>query len=313
MLEENFGIVWIMIKKDLAIKFLSISLLFFGNFVSAERFQDDPIKKLNSPITELGFIRENIISDDGVMINYYIKGNEKKALVFVHGYSCSSEYWWPQLEYFSKDHTVIAIDIAGHGKSGLNRQEYSMDAFGNDVTSVIEHLDLEEVVLIGHSMGGPVIVKAANKLGVKTRLIVGVDTFHDLSTEGIGGFARTAVNTMFKLFYESMTEDSIDDFFIDKTDEDLARWIRNDALKSPKHISQGTLDALLTMNYPESLRELSIPIVALNARTFRETKLDSNMNTYKNLQIEFMEDVGHFIMLERPVEFNNWLETKISK
>ena len=302
-----------MIKKDLAIKFLSISLLFFGNFVSAERFQDDPIKKLNSPITELGFIRENIISDDGVMINYYIKGNEKKALVFVHGYSCSSEYWWPQLEYFSKDHTVIAIDIAGHGKSGLNRQEYSMDAFGNDVTSVIEHLDLEEVVLIGHSMGGPVIVKAANKLGVKTRLIVGVDTFHDLSTEGIGGFARTAVNTMFKLFYESMTEDSIDDFFIDKTDEDLARWIRNDALKSPKHISQGTLDALLTMNYPESLRELSIPIVALNARTFRETKLDSNMNTYKNLQIDFMEDVGHFIMLERPVEFNNWLETKISK
>ena len=312
MLEENFGIVWIMIKKDLAIKFLSISLLFFGNFVSAERFQDDPIKKLNSPITELGFIRENIISDDGVMINYYIKGTDKKALVFVHGYSCSSEYWWPQLEYFSKDHTVIAVDIAGHGKSGLNRQEYSMDAFGNDVTSVIEHLDLEEVVLIGHSMGGPVIVKAANKLGVKTRLIVGVDTFHDLSTEGIGGFARTAVNTMFKLFYESMTEDSIDDFFIDKTDEDLARWIRNDALKSPKHISQGTLDALLTMNYPESLRELSIPIVALNARTFRETKLDSNMNTYKNLQIEFMEDVGHFIMLERPVEFNNWLETKIS-
>ena len=313
MLEENFGIVWIMIKKDLAIKFLSISLLFFGNFVSAERFQDDPIKKLNSPITELGFIRENIISDDDVMINYYIKGNEKKALVFVHGYSCSSEYWWPQLEYFSKDHTVIAIDIAGHGKSGLNRQEYGMDAFGNDVTSVIEHLDLEEVVLIGHSMGGPVVVKAAKNLGVITRLIVGVDTFHDLSTEGIGGFARTAVNAMFKLFYESMTEDSIDDFFIDKTDEDLARWIRNDALKSPKHISQGTLDALLTMNYPESLRELSIPIVALNARTFRETKLDSNMNTYKNLQIEFMEDVGHFIMLERPVEFNNWLETKISK
>ena len=312
MLEENFGIVWIMIKKDLAIKFLSISLLFFGNFVSAERFQDDPIKKLNSPITELGFIRENIISDDGVMINYYIKGNEKKALVFVHGYSCSSEYWWPQLEYFSKDHTVIAIDIAGHGKSGLNRQEYSMDAFGNDVTSVIEHLDLEEVVLIGHSMGGPVIVKAANNLESKLVLLLAWIHFHDLSTEGIGGFARTAVNTMFKLFYESMTEDSIDDFFIDKTDEDLARWVRNDALKSPKHISQGTLDALLTMNYPESLRELSIPIVALNARTFRETKLDSNMNTYKNLQIEFMEDVGHFIMLERPVEFNNWLETKIS-
>ena len=231
--------------------------------------------------------------------------------MFVHGYSCSSEYWWPQLEYFSKNYTTVAVDLAGHGESGLNRKEYSMEAFGDDVKSVIEHLDLNQVVLIGHSMGGPVIVKAARSLGTKTRLIIGVDTFHDLTTEGIGGFARIAVNTMFQLFYDSMTEDSIDDFFIERTDNDLEEWIRNDALKSPKNISQGTLDALLTMNYPESLRELSVPMIALNARSFRETKLDSNFDTYKDLQIEFMEDVGHFIMLERPDEFNKWLESKI--
>ena len=313
MLEENFGIVFIMIKKNLATKLVSISFLILSGPISAESFQDGLIDKLNRSITEIGFKKDHIISDDGVMINYYIKGSEKKALVFVHGYSCSSEYWWPQLEYFSKNYTTIAVDLAGHGKSGLNRKEYSMEAFGDDVKSVIEHLDLDKVVLIGHSMGGPVIVKAASSLGMKTRLIIGVDTFHDLTTEGIGGFARIAVNTMFQLFYDSMTEDSIDDFFIEKTDNDLEDWIRNDALKSPKNISQGTLDALLTMNYPESLSVLSIPMIALNARSFRETKLDSNFDVYKDLQIEFMEDVGHFIMLERPDEFNKWLETKISE
>ena len=313
MLEENFGIVFIMIKKNLATKLVSISFLILSGPISAESFQDGLIDKLNRSITEIGFKKDHIISDDGVMINYYIKGSEKKALVFVHGYSCSSEYWWPQLEYFSNNYTTIAVDLAGHGKSGLNRKEYSMEAFGDDVKSVIEHLDLDKVVLIGHSMGGPVIVKAASSLGMKTRLIIGVDTFHDLTTEGIGGFARIAVNTMFQLFYDSMTEDSIDDFFIEKTDNDLEDWIRNDALKSPKNISQGTLDALLTMNYPESLSDLSIPMIALNARSFRETKLDSNFDAYKDLQIEFMEDVGHFIMLERPDEFNKWLETKISE
>ena len=313
MLEENFGIVFIMIKKNLATKLVSISFLILSGPISAESFQDGLIDKLKRSITEIGFKKDHIISDDGVMINYYIKGSEKKALVFVHGYSCSSEYWWPQLEYFSKNYTTIAVDLAGHGKSGLNRKEYSMEAFGDDVKSVIEHLDLDKVVLIGHSMGGPVIVKAASSLGMKTRLIIGVDTFHDLTTEGIGGFARIAVNTMFQLFYDSMTEDSIDDFFIEKTDNDLEDWIRNDALKSPKNISQGTLDALLTMNYPESLSELSVPMIALNARSFRETKLDSNFDAYKDLQIEFMEDVGHFIMLERPDEFNKWLETKISE
>ena len=54
-------------------------------------------------------------------------------------------------------------------------------------------------------------------------------------------------------------------------------------------------------------------MIALNARSFRETKLDSNFDTYKDIQIEFMEDVGHFIMLERPDEFNEWLEAKISE
>ena len=313
MLEENFGIVLIMIKKNLAKKPALITLLILSFPISAESFQDGLIDKLNSSITDIGFKKDHIISDDGVMINYYIKGSKKNALVFVHGYSCSSEYWWPQLEYFSKKYTTIAVDLAGHGKSGLNRKEYSMDAFGDDVKSVIEHLDLDQVVLIGHSMGGPVIVKAAGSLGAKSRLIIGVDTFHDLTTEGIGRFARIAVNTMFQLFYDSMTKDSIDDFFIDKTDKDLEDWIRNDALKSPKNISQGTLDALLTMNYPESLSELSIPMIALNARSFRETKLDSNFDTYKDIQIEFMEDVGHFIMLERPHEFNKWLEAKISE
>ena len=313
MLEENFGIVLIMIKKNLAKKPALITLLILSLPISAESFQDGLIDKLNSSITDIGFKKDHIISDDGVMINYYIKGSKKNALVFVHGYSCSSEYWWPQLEYFSKKYTTIAVDLAGHGKSGLNRKEYSMDAFGDDVKSVIEHLDLDQVVLIGHSMGGPVIVKAAGSLGAKSRLIIGVDTFHDLTTEGIGRFARIAINTMFQLFYDSMTKDSIDDFFIDKTDKDLEDWIRNDALKSPKNISQGTLDALLTMNYPESLSELSIPMIALNARSFRETQLDSNFDTYKDIQIEFMEDVGHFIMLERPDEFNKWLEAKISE
>ena len=313
MLEENFGIVLIMIKKNLAKKPALITLLILSLPISAESFQGGLIDKLNSSITDIGFKKDHIISDDGVMINYYIKGSKKNALVFVHGYSCSSEYWWPQLEYFSKNYTTIAVDLAGHGKSGLNRKEYSMNAFGDDVKSVIEHLDLDQVVLIGHSMGGPVIVKAAGSLGAKSRLIIGVDTFHDLTTEGIGRFARIAVNTMFQLFYDSMTKDSIDDFFIDKTDKDLEDWIRNDALKSPKKISQGTLDALLTMNYPESLSELSIPMIALNARSFRETKLDSNFDTYKDIQIEFMEDVGHFIMLERPDEFNKWLEAKISE
>ena len=72
MLEENFGIVCIMIKKNLVTRLISISFLLSANTISAEKIQDGLINKLNSSITEIGFSKGNTISDDGVMINYYI-------------------------------------------------------------------------------------------------------------------------------------------------------------------------------------------------------------------------------------------------
>ena len=72
MLEENFGIVLIMIKKNLAKKPALITLLILSLPISAESFQDGLIDKLNSSITDIGFKKDHIISDDGVMINYYI-------------------------------------------------------------------------------------------------------------------------------------------------------------------------------------------------------------------------------------------------
>ena len=188
-----------------------------------------------------------------------------------------------------------------------------MDAFGKDVASVVNDLELEHVTLIGHSMGGPVIVEAANELGDKVDLLIGVDTMHDITGEPIGRVPGLIVNTMFKFFYESMTEDIIADFFIESTDASLKKWIGEDALKANKKAAQGSLNSLLTMNYPENLNDLSVPIKVINARSFRETMLDDNLASYEKIEIDFFEDVGHFIMMERPSEFNEWLELKISQ
>ena len=281
--------------------------------LNAENVSSELFEKLDSPLTEIGLKQDSVISNDGVEINYFVSGPNKEALVFVHGFSCSSKYWLAQLQHFSKKHTVVAIDLAGHGDSGINRNAYNMDAFGKDVASVVNDLELEHVTLIGHSMGGPVIVEAANELGDKVDLLIGVDTMHDITGEPIGRVAGLIVNTMFKLFYESMTEDIIADFFIESTDASLKKWIGEDALKANKKAAQGSLNALLTMNYPENLNDLSVPIKVINARSFRETMLDDNLASYENIEIDFFEDVGHFIMMERPSEFNEWLELKISQ
>jgi pimeloyl-ACP methyl ester carboxylesterase len=85
-------------------------------------------------------------------------------IVFVHGWACDRSYWRHQMDAFPGK-TVVAVDLAGHGDSGTGRGSWTMPAFGADVVAVMDDLHLDDVVLVGHSMGGDVILEAALVLG----------------------------------------------------------------------------------------------------------------------------------------------------
>ena len=71
-------------------------------------------------------IVDNAISADGVSIAYEVRGAGKPALVFVHGWCCERTYWEEQLPQFADKYKIVAIDLAGHGESGLDRKEWTM-------------------------------------------------------------------------------------------------------------------------------------------------------------------------------------------
>ena len=116
-------------------------------------------------------------SRDGVRIEYAIGGEGGPTLVFIHGWTCDRSYWSEQLPYFVRGHKVIAVDLAGHGASGAERDDYTMRSFGEDVAAAVG--DEESVILIGHSMGGPVALQAARLLGDRVLGIVAVDSLND--------------------------------------------------------------------------------------------------------------------------------------
>src|SRR5437867_8235652 len=89
------------------------------------------------------------------------RGQVTPALVFVHGWSCDSGYWKHQLDHFARNHQVVTLDLAGHGESGLDRENWTLQGFVEDLVAVVETLHLKKAVLIGHSMGGDVIIEAA--------------------------------------------------------------------------------------------------------------------------------------------------------
>ena len=125
-------------------------------------------------------MKDIALSSDGIPVCYEVHGTGAPALVLVHGWSCDRSYWSRQIGYFAGRYRVVAIDLAGHAESGAGRPAWTMPAFGNDVVAVVEKLGLEELVLIGHSMGGDVIVETALRLPGRAVGLVWADTYSSL-------------------------------------------------------------------------------------------------------------------------------------
>ncbi|MBD3856010.1 MAG: alpha/beta hydrolase [Acidobacteria bacterium] len=150
---------------------LSLALACGGPTDESVPVTDEPAPIVAGPDT--------IAASDGVTIAYTVSGAGSPTLVFIHGWMCDQTFWSAQVEEFSTTNTVITIDLPGHGLSGMNRDGWPLMAYGTDVQSVVEKLDLNNVVLVGHSMGGAVVLEAARLMPDRVTGVIGVDSLHD--------------------------------------------------------------------------------------------------------------------------------------
>ena len=91
---------------------------------------------------------------------YYEEAGGGKPLLFVHGWSLSSQIWSHQIEYFSSRYRCIAFDLRGHGRSMPSRSGYDIDLLASDLALLFDRLCLSEVTLVGWSLGSLVSLAA---------------------------------------------------------------------------------------------------------------------------------------------------------
>ncbi len=251
------------------------------------------------------------ISADGVPIHYKVVGDGTIALVFVHGWSCDRSYWEGQVSYFAQQYKVVTIDLAGHGDSGLNRKAWTMAAFGEDVVAVANKLGLEQAVLIGHSMGGPVIIEAARRMLDQVVGIVAVDAFRDV--EQTRTEEQNAVITApFRANFADATRRLVRDMFLPDSDTKLVeRVVKNMSAAIPE-VGIGATQALLSndRNLREGFQEMKAPMVAINS--------DYNPNNIEGakrygIEVLLMSGVGHFLMMEDAETFNRILDAAVKR
>jgi len=261
---------------------------------------------------EGGRLARHLEGDGGVQLAVDVDGEGEPALVFVHGWCCTRTHWAGQMAAFRDRHRVVALDLGGHGDSTGDRAEWTIESFGRDVVAAADALDLQKMILIGHSMGGPVIVDAATRLGERVVGLVGADTFQQMARvrtpeqvdQRVAPFMEKRFRERARPFAASMFVDSSDPDLVERTVEGMASTRQEVAVEALWSLS------LQTQELQQQLKALKPPVVTINAAT-QNTDVDA-ARAY-GINVRFLEGVGHFVMMEDAEGFSRILEEVVGE
>jgi pimeloyl-ACP methyl ester carboxylesterase len=255
---------------------------------------------------------QSVLAADGVAIRYDVRGQGAPAVVLVHCWTCDRRFWDAAAQRLAARQTVVTLDLAGHGESGRDRRVWSIPAFGGDVRAVVEALGLQRVVLVGHSMGGPVILEAAALLGRRVAGLVPVDAFVNVEQK-LASEQREAFLSGFRTDYPAAAERFLRGYMFGPATPAavVERIVRGTTTFAPE-VAVACLEQSLAYDAAASLARVEVPITAINSDRY-PTDLAANRRHAFQFELRLMEGVGHYPMLEAPERFAELLERVVGE
>jgi pimeloyl-ACP methyl ester carboxylesterase len=253
------------------------------------------------------------ISSDGNPISYEVYGAGEPTLVFVHGWSCDARYWHEQIPYFSKQHRMVILDLAGHGHSGSTRTRYTMKSFGEDVLAVTEAIGSRVVILIGHSMGGSVIAEAARLMPDRVIGLIGVDTLENIEYPMTPDEFAVMIEPLEDNF-SAGTRKFIEEMMLPSSDQALREWILADISAAPKSVALSAIREMMsqyiTGEAAKIFDEIKVPVIVVKSDMW-PVDYAANRRHMASFEALVLKHADHFLMMNRPDEFNHLLDKAI--
>lgn len=259
---------------------------------------------------------EQWVTWNGIRIHYIDEGKKDGLpLFFIHGLSCDATFWRFQIPAFSKDYRVIALDLPGFGKSDKPQDlVYDLPFFADAVKAVLDQTGVSRPVLIGHSMGYAVARQCLIQFPGYNRAICNVDgTYFRVPTQPVALEAwKTGMETFLEPFSGKYRAQALRAFitfsFYGKTPESLRAEITAKISSADVHAATS---ALREMGRPEQWKDqrFDLPALAVYAKTEQLAAGNEQYlrTLFPHLVYAEWDDVGHYVMLEKPKRFNNTL------
>ncbi|HEY9285102.1 MAG TPA: alpha/beta hydrolase, partial [Pyrinomonadaceae bacterium] len=251
----------------------------------------------------------------GVRVHYEDAGGAAdEALVFVHGWTCDATFWRLQAPAFRGRARVISVDLPGHGRSDKPEAgPYTIGQFARSIEAVLRDAKVKRAALVGHSMGVPVVREFYRLFPAKTAALV----FADGALRPLAPKAATEEWMRKSLGgpqYRATMEGMAGGMLGQRMPAALRDDLRARMLSTPQHVA---LAAGLAMT-DEALWKtdpVKVPVLAVFARS--PAWPADNEQFYRSfiagLDYRMWDGVGHFLMLERPEEFNDELAAFLAR
>jgi len=255
------------------------------------------------PFAELGDVR----------LFYTDEGAGDPPILFVHGFSCDSHDWTWQLPHFVTTHRVLAVDLRGHGRSGVPSDGYDPIQFAADLAMLLDQVGVPPVVAVGHSLGGVIVSALVVEHPDKVAAVVSVDPGYlvpDEAADMLSGIVALTANDPVQAFDVLLAPT-----YGPGSPPALTMWHRRRIAGMPPDVLSKTLGSL--MRAPDGLAFLSVsepylrrrscPVLALYADPGRAA-IEAALFEDKRSKVVSWEGAGHWLHQERPAEFNAIVE-----
>src|SRR5258707_7094010 len=241
-------------------------------------------------------------------------------VVFIHGFPFSRAMWKPQVEALKSNRYVITYDVRGHGASDVGDGQYTIEQFVDDFISLLDHLKLSKVVAAGLSMGGYIVLRAAERQPERFRGLVLCDTRSE--ADGNEGKIKRAnqVTAVKKDGVNRFADSFLKAAFYEKTileNPQAVETIRAIIESTSPLAVTGTLIALAARtDTTASLFTIKVPTLILVGQHDAVTPPSASHSMKEkipNAEIHIIPRAGHLSNLENPEDFNFHLDHYLSK
>jgi pimeloyl-ACP methyl ester carboxylesterase len=271
---------------------LGLAWIVLAGWISA-----NPLDQANSQFAKMGKVR----------VHYKSIGKGNTALVFIHGWACDMSFWREQVPAFDGKIRMILVDLPGHGQSDKPEAEYTMGFFARAVHAVLKDAKVHDAVLVGHSMGTPVIRQYLRLYPDSVKALVSVDgAFRPYTLDPAR--IQTFVEPLTQPDYRDAIGKMVDGMFHADSPEELRAQVKAVMQNVPQYVAVSAFRNMFTPSI-WAVDPITVPLLAVYARSplWTEDYQAFLRKLSPGCDIQFMDGVGHFLMLERPADFNERL------